>query len=112
MPKKLLKIFDVGASKRRLTLDCVCGADDVLNFVYFERCDDGDPASEYEEVYVATTGTAMGLIQRLKIAWKLLLFGHWENVGISLSRNGLLRLSGWISETLSYWDSLEDPSDE
>ena len=109
MKKKLFKVAGFGEKKRHFILDCLCGSNEALHFVDFELSEGefGGKAVEYEEVCVYTSGTALSLGGRLHAIWKLLIFGHWDNLGICLDKKSLIKLKKWIENTLAYWESLE-----
>jgi len=73
----------------KLIIQCDCSGSEFVTFIKFE--DDGDP--DYHEIYVAFHGTEIyGLWRRLKMAWKIIRWGEFQNDGVLIweERNKLI----------------------
>ena len=65
----------------KLLIQCDCHGSEFVTFLKYE--DDGDP--DYHDIYVSFFGCEINSFKRrLKMAWRILCYGEYENDGLML----------------------------
>jgi len=92
--------------KKRCHIQCSCEGRHYLQFLIWERMVDEKNEDEIDELY-ATIGASQisRLRDRIKIAWRILRDGEYENYGVLVNRNEIKKLIKYLKEILEYWNN-------
>lgn len=84
-------------NEKKLNIQCDCDSGHFISFLSFE--------DEDYEMYVSIYGCEIvGFFNRLKMAFKILLHGEYENDGVLVEADKLLEISKYCKSVVKSWE--------